>query len=229
MSGKVTPSVALMLRTRRVAGQAQTWPAAAGPRLSGAARCWDAVNASAQPARSLIQLARSQNEILNPVTGLPAPLRVLCRLTRGNRVLCAMRGPSRLSPRLGRAAAVVGCGHPQGCRARWMTCSTTTCSVTTRRADEVACWVTTEVAARSGNPRRGPSAGRTERWAGAEGDNGSPKVLTAIVRDHRPLRPLGAHPEVGADGTPGPGEVAAEIARRRILIRVRLPEEGPRS
>jgi hypothetical protein len=38
-----------------------------------------------------------------------------------------------------------------------------------RRAGEVACWVTTEVAARSGNPRRGPSAGQTGRWAGAEG------------------------------------------------------------
>lgn len=60
-------------------------------------------------------------------------------------------------------------------------------------------------------------------------DQWSTEALTAIVRDHRPLRPLGAHPDVGADGTPGPGEVAAEIARRRILVRVRLPEEGPRS
>ena len=38
-----------------------------------------------------------------------------------------------------------------------------------RHACEVACWLTTEVAARSGNPKRGPSAGQTRWWAGAEG------------------------------------------------------------
>ena len=39
----------------------------------------------------------------------------------------------------------------------------------TETTGEVVCWVTKEVAARSGNPRGGPSAGRTGRRAGAEG------------------------------------------------------------
>ena len=54
------------------------------------------------------------------------------------------------------------------------------------------------------------------------------EALTAIVRDHRPYGRW-AHIHVGADGTPDPGDVAAEIARRRILVRVQLPGEGPRS
>jgi hypothetical protein len=33
----------------------------------------------------------------------------------------------------------------------------------------------------------------------------------------------------GADGTPDPGDAAAEIARGQILVRVQLPGEGPRS
>jgi hypothetical protein len=52
--------------------------------------------------------------------------------------------------------------------------------------------------------------------------------LTAIVRDHRPCGRR-AHIHVGAGGTPDPGDVAAEIARRRILVRVQLPGQGPRS
>jgi len=54
------------------------------------------------------------------------------------------------------------------------------------------------------------------------------EALMAIVRDHRPYGRW-AHIHVGADGTPDPGDVAAEVARRRILVRVQLPEEGPRS
>jgi hypothetical protein len=54
------------------------------------------------------------------------------------------------------------------------------------------------------------------------------EALTAIVRDHRPCGRR-AHIHVGADGSPAPGDVAAEIARGRILVRVQLPEEGPRS
>jgi hypothetical protein len=53
------------------------------------------------------------------------------------------------------------------------------------------------------------------------------EALTAIVRDHRPCRR--AHIHVGAGGTPDPGDVAAEIARGQILVRVQLPGEGPRS
>lgn len=54
------------------------------------------------------------------------------------------------------------------------------------------------------------------------------EALTAIVRDHRPCA-RGAHYHVGADGTPDPGDVTAEIARGQILVRVQLPGEGPRS
>ena len=54
------------------------------------------------------------------------------------------------------------------------------------------------------------------------------EALTAIVRDHRPCRRR-AHIHVGADETPDPGDVAAEIARGQILVRVQLPGEGPRS
>jgi hypothetical protein len=56
------------------------------------------------------------------------------------------------------------------------------------------------------------------------------EALTAIVRDHRPCGRR-AHIHVGADGTPDPGDMAAEIARGQILVlvRVQLPGEGPRS
>lgn len=54
------------------------------------------------------------------------------------------------------------------------------------------------------------------------------EALTAIVRDHRPCGRW-AHVHVGADGTPDPGDVAAEIARGQVLVRVQLPGEGPRS
>jgi hypothetical protein len=54
------------------------------------------------------------------------------------------------------------------------------------------------------------------------------EALTAIVRDHRPCGRR-AHIHVGAGGTPDPGDVAAEIARGQILVRVQLPGEGPRS
>ena len=42
---------------------------------------------TAPPKAGLLSIQRSRpghNDRLNPVTGLPAPLRVLCRLTRGN-------------------------------------------------------------------------------------------------------------------------------------------------
>ncbi len=54
------------------------------------------------------------------------------------------------------------------------------------------------------------------------------EALTAIVRENRPCARR-AHIPVGAGGTPDPGGVAAGIARRQILVRVRLPGEGPRS
>ncbi|MGH3522212.1 MAG: hypothetical protein ACRDU4_05140 [Mycobacterium sp.] len=55
------------------------------------------------------------------------------------------------------------------------------------------------------------------------------EALTAIMRDHRPCGSR-AHIPVGDGGTrPDPADVAAEIARHRILVRVQLPGEGPRS
>ena len=54
------------------------------------------------------------------------------------------------------------------------------------------------------------------------------EALTAIVRDHRAWRPSGAHPR-WCRRDPDPGDVAAEIARGRILVRVQLPGKGPRS
>ncbi|HLK00989.1 MAG TPA: hypothetical protein VKU39_13910 [Streptosporangiaceae bacterium] len=54
------------------------------------------------------------------------------------------------------------------------------------------------------------------------------EALMAIVRDHRPCGRR-AHIHVGADETPDPGDVAAQIARGRILVRVQLPGEGLRS
>ena len=48
-------------------------------------------------------------------------------------------------------------------------------------------------------------------------------ALTAIVRDYRPTT-VGAHRNVGADGTLGPRHVAAAIAWRQIPVQ--LPEEG---
>lgn len=54
------------------------------------------------------------------------------------------------------------------------------------------------------------------------------EALTAIVRDHRPAA-VGRTSTLVPTEPPPPGDVAAEIAWRRILVRVRLPQEGPRS
>lgn len=48
------------------------------------------------------------------------------------------------------------------------------------------------------------------------------EALTALVRDHPPYGRW-AHVGVGADGTPDPADVAAEVARGRVLVRVQLP------
>ena len=50
------------------------------------------------------------------------------------------------------------------------------------------------------------------------------EALTAIVRDHPPYGRW-AHVRVGADGTPDPADVRAEVARGRVLVRVQLPPE----
>jgi F420H(2)-dependent quinone reductase len=49
-------------------------------------------------------------------------------------------------------------------------------------------------------------------------------ALTAIVRDHPPYGRW-AHVRVSADGTPDAADVRAEVARGRVLVRVRLPPE----
>ena len=51
------------------------------------------------------------------------------------------------------------------------------------------------------------------------------EALTAIVRDHPPYGRW-AHIHVGADGTPDPGDVRAEVERGRVLVRVHLPEQS---
>ena len=48
------------------------------------------------------------------------------------------------------------------------------------------------------------------------------EYLTAIVRDHPPYGRW-AHIHVGADGTPDPADVRAEVERGRVLVRVHLP------
>lgn len=54
-------------------------------------------------------------------------------------------------------------------------------------------------------------------------------ALTALVLDHPPYGRW-AHVRVGADGRPDAGDVHAEVARGRVLIRVHLPPEPkPRS
>jgi deazaflavin-dependent oxidoreductase (nitroreductase family) len=50
------------------------------------------------------------------------------------------------------------------------------------------------------------------------------EALTALVREHPPYGRW-AHIRVGADGTPDPADVRAEVARGRVLVRVRLPED----
>jgi hypothetical protein len=50
------------------------------------------------------------------------------------------------------------------------------------------------------------------------------EALTAIVRDHPPYGRW-AHIHVGADGTPDPADVRAEVKRGRVLVRVLLPPE----
>lgn len=48
------------------------------------------------------------------------------------------------------------------------------------------------------------------------------EALTALIRDHPPYGRW-AHVAVGADGTPDPADVAAEVARGRVLVRIQLP------
>jgi F420H(2)-dependent quinone reductase len=50
------------------------------------------------------------------------------------------------------------------------------------------------------------------------------EALIALVRDHPPYGRW-AHIHVGADGTPDPEDVRAEVARGRVLVRVQLPPE----
>jgi len=50
------------------------------------------------------------------------------------------------------------------------------------------------------------------------------EALTALVRDHPPYGRW-AHVGVGADGTPDPADVRAEVARGRVLVRVDLPPD----
>jgi hypothetical protein len=50
------------------------------------------------------------------------------------------------------------------------------------------------------------------------------EALTTIVRDHPPYGRW-THIHVGADGTPDPADVRAEVKRGRVLVRVLLPPE----
>ena len=50
------------------------------------------------------------------------------------------------------------------------------------------------------------------------------EALTALVKDHPPYGRW-AHVRVGADGTPDAADVAAEVAKGRVLVRVALPSE----
>lgn len=52
-------------------------------------------------------------------------------------------------------------------------------------------------------------------------------ALTAIVRDHPP-HGRWAHIGVAADGTPDDEQVRAEVARGRVLVRVRLQADAAR-
>jgi hypothetical protein len=49
--------------------------------------------------------------------------------------------------------------------------------------------------------------------------------LTALIRDHPPYGRW-ANVRVGADRTPDVGDVAAEVGRGRVLVRVQLPAGG---
>jgi hypothetical protein len=49
--------------------------------------------------------------------------------------------------------------------------------------------------------------------------------LAALIRDHPPYGRW-AHVCVGADGTPDPEDVRAEVARGRVLVRVALSDQG---
>lgn len=63
--------------------------------------------------------------------------------------------------------------------------------------------------------------------AGAEAIRDADTVadaLTALVRDHPPYGRW-ARVHVAADGTPDVGDVRAEIARGRVLVRVQLPAD----
>jgi deazaflavin-dependent oxidoreductase (nitroreductase family) len=65
--------------------------------------------------------------------------------------------------------------------------------------------------------------GRRQR-ATAEAVRDSDQVteaLTALVRDHPPYGRW-AHIRVSADGTPNAADVAAEVARGRVLVRIQL-------
>ena len=50
------------------------------------------------------------------------------------------------------------------------------------------------------------------------------EALTALIRAHPPYGRW-AHVGVGADGTPDPADVRAEVARGRVLVRVQLPPD----
>jgi hypothetical protein len=71
-----------------------------------------AVNSSAGRGQSPPGSANApqRNVCHNPVTGLPAPLRVLCRLTRGNRQSCHLAGDRRVAA--GQSRIGVSCWTP---------------------------------------------------------------------------------------------------------------------
>lgn len=54
------------------------------------------------------------------------------------------------------------------------------------------------------------------------------EALTAIVRDHPPYDRW-ASTHVGADGSPDPADVRADVARGRVLIVVQLPTDQTRT
>lgn len=75
-----------------------------------------------------------------------------------------------------------------------------------------------------GGSRGAPAAG-TPR-ASDRRDRARPPTRwpTHSVRDHPPYGRW-AHIHVGADGTPNPDDVTAEVARGRVLVRIQLPAD----
>jgi deazaflavin-dependent oxidoreductase (nitroreductase family) len=66
---------------------------------------------------------------------------------------------------------------------------------------------------------------RVRATAEAVRDHGlAAEALTALVRDHPPYGRW-AHVRVSPDGTPDQADVRAEVARGRVLVRVRLPAD----